>query len=953
MRLFSFCRGGLSVALLLAFVAGGTSAFADPAAATIQTQVAQAAASTATLTGSVKDTTGAAVVGARVSVAGPASQNATTDASGAFTLTVPAGIYRITIDRGGYNPVSLSDFTAVAGTSTPVNVTMTQASLNSLRTIGTVTSTTRGNAINAGPATQTFLPAQAFANLPSPQINTVLEHAPDVTLQHMGSQPDTTIVVGAVQPYETQVLIDGHPLALGQTGTWSSQYFPSYLVGGLETQTGPGNTTPFANLAVGGTANILTPSFTKATTGELVYGYDNFASQYSYFLTSGSLGNLGYVIALGSAGQNTYYSGTTQCITKADSNNLATIVNCLPGDGNFFNRGEAFKLKYDFTPTTSLELGFVGAFGGYSPQGTAWGSYYGQQQIEACQSGDKNNCTNPNFNYLIGKNVNGLTWYTGSSVYNNQDLYDAQFRTSFGNTTLLLRPYIADIAPEEISQTPGAGQNSYTTFFGPPGSGSYPNGTFFATPPAPKNGAETECANNFGNLLAPNNTYTNINGQFGCYGGPYTTYEIDKLYGGTASIIQPIGDSVLNFTYDFHGQSTFAYINSPATVSVPFSADRFTTFSLTGSLHLIPKLTINFGAYQTQWTVSGSTPQLDAQGNPVQGPNGEILQALGRSINKFDPKIAFVIRPNADLAIRAATGGSTTFPFVGQVSGLSSYQQPALSLGIPFAGGGTLIEKNPNLNPETSWAYSLGADYRFHNGGLISLDGTQTIVHGVFEQLTSIVQRPDLQAYAPAGPVALEGVFFPINAAKLDSKSLVLKYNYAPPVGFGFNLAAAANSVVISGLTPNLFAPGSASLPANNVQICGNGTTAPGITTCIPYLQGYGQFTYAFKDGAFVGLGTQYFGKNNSYFSPPFAQVDLVVRKPVTRNVEAQLSVQNVLNTNTYGAYLAIPGAGVPLVANTTNATFSNVSQTMYPPTALIATVPRTFRLQIRIHAGR
>ena len=955
MRLITLCRDGFSVGLLLSLIAGATPAFAATSLDTTQPVVAQAAASSATLTGSVRDSTGAAVAGARVNVSGATSQSTTTDANGAFTLAVPAGLYRISIERAGYNPVSLADFTAVAGTSTPVNVTMTQASLNSLRTIGTVTSTTRGNTINAGPATQTFLPAQAFANLPSPQINSVIEHAPDVTLQHMGSQPDTTIVVGAVQPYETQVLIDGHPLALGQTGTWSSQYFPSYLIGGLETQTGPGNTTPFANLAVGGTANILTPAFTKRTTAELVYGVDNFASQYTNFLATGSFGNLEYVVALGSAGQNTPFTGTNKCITKADKNNLATIVDCIPADGNFFNKGEAFKLNYAFTPTTSLELGFVGAWGGYNPQGTAWGSFYGQQQIEACQTTDPNNCTNPRFNYLIGKNVNGYTWYTGSAVYNNQNLYDAQFRQSFGTTTLLVRPYIADIAPEEISQTPGAGQNSYTSFYGPVGSGSYPNGTFFATPPAPSNGAETECAKNFGNLLSPNNTYTNINGQFGCYAGPYTTYEIDKLYGMTTSIIQPIGgDSVLNFTYDFHGQSTFAYINSPASVSVPFSADRFTTFSLTGDLHFIPKVGINFGVYDTTWTVSGSTPELDATGNPVLDKNGnEILQALGRSVTKLDPHLAFVFRPSPNLAIRAASGGSTTFPFVGQVSGLSAYQQPAISLGIPFAGGGTLIEKNPNLNPETSWAYSLGADLRFKNNSILSLDGTQTTVHGVFEQLTSIVPRPDLTPYLPAGPVALEGVFFPINAAKLDSRSIVLKYNYAPPVGFGFNLAAAANRVIISGLTPNLYAPGAASLPANDVQVCGNGTTAPGITTCIPYLQGYGQFTYAFKDGAFLGLGTQYFGKNNSYFSPPFAQVDLVARKPVNKYLEFQLSVQNLLNTNNYGAYLAIPGAGTPLVAGTTNASFSEVSQTTYPPTALISAPPRTFRLQLRIHSGR
>jgi outer membrane receptor protein involved in Fe transport len=966
MRLLFHTRGGYAAVFFLSILFGGAPAFAAVSTGPIHADVAQASSTVGTLNGAVKDSTGAAVVGAHVTLTGPTRVATSTDSNGLFTISAPPGIYSIDIERNGYGPVSLADITVTAGSTTPINAVMSQNSLSTLRTIGSVTTTSRGSQINTGTATQTYLSAQAFSNLPSPQINTVIEHAPDVTLQHMGSQPDTTIVVGAVQPYETQILIDGHPFANGQNGAWSSQYFPSYLVGGFETQSGPGNTTPFANLAVGGTANIQTLGFTKQNHSELTYGVDNYASQYSDVISTGSFGHLEYAIALGSAGQNNNLTGTTQFLISPDANNQATIVTALSGNGNFYNKGEVFKLKYDFTPTTSLEMGFVGAWGGYNPQGSAWASYYGQQTVEACKQANANVCTNPAYDYLIGHNITGYTWYTGGWIYNNQNLYDAELRTSIGNTTILVRPYIADVAPENNALTVGAGQNYYPSFFGPAGSGQFPNGaavtpvyganglsglTYNGTTYAP-NAAATSCAGSFGNVTSPFGTYTVTgNNQFQCYGSIFTTYEQDKLYGATTSIIQPLGnDGLLNFTYDFHGQSTYANIYDPTIqVAVPFTAERYSTFSLTGVVHPVAALAVNFGLYDTTWTVSGTQPEI-VNGNTVTDANGNpILQALGRSVTKLDPKLGLVFHPNSTLAIRAATGGAATFPFPAQISGLPTYQSPAISLGAPFANGGTLIEKNPNLNPETSWAYSLGFDYKFKNNSLLSLDAVQTIVHGVFEQLAEAVPVNVTNPVDPSIP-NLEGIFLPFNAANLNSKSLILKYTYAPRVGFGFNLSAAANSVVVNGLTPNLYAPGSPGLPVNGVQVCGNGTTAPGITTCIPYLQGYGQFTYAFKDGSFTGLGTQYFGKNNSYFSPPFAQVDFVARKPVRKYLDFQVSVENLLNTNTYGTSKAIPGAGVPLVAATTNSSFSEISQTTYPPTALISADPRTVRISLTLH---
>jgi len=658
----------------------------------------------------VRTSAGDPLANASVTATGPKTSSTSTDATGTFSLTVTPGLYRIEATKSGYLPASLGDYTAVSGSSSPLAITMNQPDLTSLQTIGRSGTAARGSAINTGAAASTYLSGAAFSNSANAQINTVLQHIPDVTIQHMSSQQDTTIILGGAQPYETQVLIDGRRLALGQYGVWASQYFPSFLAGDVETQSGPSNTTPFANLAVGGTVNLLSPSFTKARTAELSFGVDSYNAQYSNFLTTGSLGKLAYVVGAGVNGYNGLYYQETKCLVTPDNGgaqdnlpgNTGIVQKCLDSSGSFFNKGEVLKLRYDFTPATSFEVGGVGAWGGYNPQGSAWGQSVGPITIEPCLAANPQSCNNPASTSLIGETISGYTWYTGSSLYNNQTLFDAQFRTAIGPNTFLIRPYIADIEPEVIL---GAGQTQYPVSFSPVGAPNDPKSAFAAN-----------CNAGFGSTTDPSGATVLIGGQTECFNGPYTTYEQDKLYGSTFSFLHPMGESLLNFTYDFHGQSTFAYIDTPTFVSVPFSTDRYSTFSLTGDFHVLRNVGINLDLYDTTWNVIGVQ-----RANPASLTD-TTLTGLNRKVSRFDPHVAFTFPPMTDVAFRAAAGSSATFPYVGQVSGLATYQTPAISLGPPYSGGGTLTEKNPNLLREVSVAYSLGMDKRFGNGSVASLD---------------------------------------------------------------------------------------------------------------------------------------------------------------------------------------------------------------------------------------
>lgn len=129
------------------------------------------------------------------------------------------------------------------------------------------------------------------------------------------------------------------------------------------------------------------------------------------------------------------------------------------------------------------------------------------------------------------------------------------------------------------------------------------------------------------------------------------------------------------------------------------------------------------------------------------------------------------------------------------------------------------------------------------------------------------------------------------------------------------------------------------------MQVCGTSIEGPNTPICIPYLKGYAQATYTWKGGSYAALGVDYEGKNNSYYQPPLAQVDLTLRRPITRFAELQVAVENLLNTNNF-YNLPYSYQGVQLVEGSTSGLTSG-SSTMLP------TQPRTVRMQIRFHVGR
>lgn len=854
----------------------------------------------AAVQGTVRASSGAPIAGAQIVVSGPSSRATTSDAHGSFSISqLPPGIYRVDVNKGGYAPASVDNVVLAIGETVPVSVTLIRASLSSLRTIARV-STSAHSSINTGAAAQTFTTREEFTTLANPQINNVVQRIPGAIVERGSSSPNTSISLGGTQPYETQMLLDGHPLSAGRYGVWFSQFFSSWMLQGVETETGPGNTTPFAGTAVGGTVNLLTPGFTTNQTAQIVDGIDSYGAQSYDVLATGALGTkLQYVLGAGYGAIDGPYAHQYGCTVKPNNPALdnrpgstGIIQFCGDLSGSLFTKGELVKFQYNFSPSTSLELGYVGSQAGYQPQGTAYGQFAGNMLITPCLS-NGTSCTNPNDSQYTGKTINGYIFYPGSNVYNNQPLFTGEFRTAIGDNTLLIRPYAGNIS----RIIDGAGEVNYPQFY-------YPN----AAPPSKCTGAP-----NYGIVGPTQGSETE------CLQGPFSVLESDKLKGTTVSFIHPFGDNLIEATYDYHSDETFAYYNTSADVVVPNTTATFNTLSLVGEFALSPDVTLKTGFYGTNWKLNGVQSIALAGHKTTTAP-------LNRSVSRIDPHIALIYQPSSGTSYRLAFGTSATFPYASLVSGTSF-----ITRGSATAPLGTFTEKNPFLNPEVATQLDIGTDRGFRGGGVLSLDLSEMQIHNVFETISTPVNSP-LYSF----------INQPVNVADLSVESATVKYAYQPPVGLGYFAAAALTRSIVNGVPASFYTSPTAYVqPANGQQQCSNG----GSEVCIPYLKGYGQLDYTTPDHTYFQLDADFEGKNNTYNQPPFVVFNAAIRRPVNHVIDVQLSVENLFDTNTF-ANLPEPNAGVPQIGESSLGLGSILSP-------LIPAPPQTIRLDFEYHVGR
>ena len=1016
-------RAALASVISLVVFVGPVSAATNTA-----TTIAQATQS-GTITGHVVGDNGSDLSGASVQIDGSGQrQSATTDDSGNFTASLPPGLYTITVIKGGYQTGS-NDVTVASGQSVSVNVTLTTASLNNLNVIGRTSSSGSGTVakfnISATPA-QTLTQSQILARN-TPDLTAVLNELPGVTIPHATSNPNQSFIIRGLR-YETKVTLDGHPVSSGTGGTFLTNYASASIFGGVDVVKGPGLNGPIAGEAGAGQVNLRTPDFGSKDSAYLQGGLDSYGgSIYNALIDLNFLkdNKLQFVFGRTFSG----YRGPTYGLNEPDYN--GAFINTIGGfqvpqnltggliqyiqdfSNTYSLNAELAKMRYNFSDATSLSLEFLGMQGRFDPQGGAYGQFAGYATIPQCLSssnvpGSGAACTvlskynTPAAASLIGQTgVPLYAFYPGSDVRQNQPNFNADFKTTFKNDTILFRPYTAAInrlidgTQENLVPGQNGGgwaevtnsANCQVNYVAPAlanggamgpcfAAGQNPIAAYVTDPNTPHVYATTATPLVCTPTTPCFTTGTGINnsGQVG-FGSPYTTLETDKLFGYTFSYIHPVGANIYNVSFDHYFDDTTAYINDasplaagctftvgsiantpgaagyqptcplpslrPTPLSVPETFASVSSLALTAQFALTSKLELDFGGYFTHYLIDAQqeNPAILASLTALYGPTAR-TSAIPVVLSGIQNSASH-FDPHFGLVFRPTR--DLAFRFTGGSSMTIPYASLVSGLQTYSQGAASTTVSTPNygLLPEELVSLDLGSDYRTPDGTVLSGDLYNIVVHNPWLSTRTLICQCSLP-----GLEATQQTFSSqtLNGAQQYAQGIEASITHEPTVGFGYRVNSSFERNYYLG-TPAAYFGGGPQLFYNGAQLVSTGS---GVSS-VPYAKGYVEVQYADAKKSLFRIGADYEGNNNSYNAPAFWIFDAGARVNTGfHDVMLGGTVENLFNT-TFNSLLArgVEFQGLQPVVATPSTGGYTYSQSSSFSSALVSPGPITFRFTL------
>lgn len=877
-------------------------------------------AKTVAMSGRITDARNLPIVGAVITARGSSVGWTATVRDGSFTLNVPAGSYEILVRKGGYTP-SATSVVLTAGSVKTLSLALDEANLSSVN-IGSA----RTNAtvpLNTGVAATATLTSEAMSERPELSVRALALELPGVTLAHPArSVPDTSFVVRGGTD-ETRVQIDGHGVSAGATGRWNTSIASLPLFESIEVVKGAGVSGANAGESVFGTVNLRTRDFTRGPRSDIVVGTDSFGGSYSTFAISGNAfqnDRLSYVLEHNVYGYNGAQSGQVVNNVVGKPNGTALLVDRNALDSPLKLGSDLAKVRWRFSNSTSLSVGFIGMQSKYFESGGAFGLFLGDRTIVPSVPGvlGGTDYSSPQYPALIGTHVPAYTFAHNTTVQTNQPLFEAELRTSIKNDTLLIRPYVETI----FTSLDGTNRDN-----GPdPSVGSA--WTQLTT------GAGCSAAKP---CLVPNSATAS-----------YRQQEVDRLHGTTVTLIHPLADASLNLSYDYHSDQTEVTSGDPHTrfdgttssfysylPFIPATVARSSDWSATYTVPVARRIRMFVGDYYSNWKLDYGT--IINVFDFVANSGSQSMTRGVRSYSHNDPHLGFTWRPQGDTSVRFTGGSAITVPYAQLVAGGQSFSGP-------FTGQGVFSERNPELQPESTVAYDLGFDHRFKSGTVVALDVFDNTIHNVFAtRVTPFDGQTTLNL--PAGS-PLNGLFAtttkPVNAPIERNFGLEVSVARVPAAGIGYRVAATFQRAFLDELPPSFFfAPSSL---VNGKQLDGS--------TSVPYAHAYGELNYRHRSGFVASLAGDYTGTNNWTNGPAFTLWSSMLRYDLRNGYRAQFSVENLLDHNT--GTQAASGVSDGGFSAVNYGARSNAPLPSYggSSTTRFAVPPRTFRLQVEAHVG-
>ncbi|HUY42122.1 MAG TPA: TonB-dependent receptor [Candidatus Dormibacteraeota bacterium] len=980
------------------------------------------AQTTATITGVVTGGVGAPIAGASVDLRGVASKTTLTDAQGGYTFAnVPPGVYQIVVAKPGFLQY-VANVAVVGGSMTAVNIALTPQSFTSLRTIAHISTNAPGHVqINESTASISSVPAETFVDQGQTQVIKVLNEIPGIIVyQAPGANngadqfaPQTIQIRGAL-PYETESLIDGHATPLSLTGTFDPSLLNAAMLQNVEVVKGPGSMPEEINYAIGGTVNFITLRPTLMPHASVSTGVDTWGGITTAFRATGSVGNshfLQYAFAYATDGapgpmQNYPLAGSAVFLVAGNNwtvngqqmlsspvgvalagptsyNNYISPVGeiryaepfyvcCYPFNTDYDSKNELAKLRLNFSQYSSLTMSFLGGqdFGHTDNTGVAMsnapvgnlGGAFSHFAPPAGYTGSVPAGTPIPFD---------LSSFAPGFGSTQQYLYQAEFRTTIGQWTGLLRYYDGGNTNYAYFNNPSSGVFAFTgNAWG--GALLCPKGTTFngavcnpgGLPPTEQffNGQRTT----FEAQNATNQSLTN-NHQRG------ESLQFDRSFGNGSNVILSV---------DRTGQAGYEFINVPTSGLPPYYAfppgasQLFTTESARFDFFIAPLVQASVADYAIQY----SSHFTDNGGGIVPGSGPAVWKDATRAYDA--PRIAFTWQPNDDTSWRLAAGYSIAPPFLSLLSSQGTAPGENIN-GLPSAGY-TENLNNGDIAPETALGIDLGVDRRFHQSMYVSLDAYLTNLRNMYLPSTFLIN----QNYFPpsCSAAGLSPGQCPLYGSSVENlgharyEGIEAAIGNAPARGFGFRLQGTlmrayaydlpqgfyCSNVTPSQCTPLHYDTNLGILPGTNFAAGGLGfNTISG--AAVPYAMGYGELNWRTANASLYRIGVTYYGNNNAYSEPAFAVLSASIREQLSPHLALVLSgdnlngVYNQLWANQFG------GVGTPLAPECVGkyggplfgaygsvcAAFSGLGKQYYSITSQLGPTggenygPTTFRLQL------